>query len=180
MDPRPPLLRPGLLDGAAVLVAGGGDLGGAVAGTAAGLGAAVTELAVDPWAPAPPTAPGDFTQLVWDGDAALRAEDGSVRGVLAALDGAWLAIRAVAPERVGKIVLLAPRPGDAHAEAARAGLENLARTLSIEWARFGVRTVAIWPGDTTPAETAAELCAFLASPAGDYHSGSLLVLDGTS
>ena len=43
------------------------------------------------------------------------------------------------------ILLLAPPPGDAHAEAARAGLENLARTLSIEWARLGIRPVAIHP-----------------------------------
>jgi NAD(P)-dependent dehydrogenase (short-subunit alcohol dehydrogenase family) len=104
--------------------------------------------------------------LVWEGA-------GGIRDVL---DGAWAAIRAVAvpfmiPAEDGLIVLVAPRPDDAAAEAARAGLENLARTLSIEWARFGVRPVAIWPGTgTSPAEVA-ELVAFLASPAGAYYSG---------
>ena len=37
----------------------------------------------------------------------------------------------------GRIVYLAPPPdAGEHADAARAGLENLARTLSIEWARL--------------------------------------------
>ena len=36
-----------------------------------------------------------------------------------------------------------------HARATRAGLENLARTTSIEWARYGITTVAITPGAGT-------------------------------
>jgi hypothetical protein len=68
-------------------------------------------------------------------------------------------------------VLLAPA-GDAgpHAEATGAALENAARTLSVEWARFGVRVVALRPSGEAAAEVA-ELVAFLASPAGDYFSG---------
>jgi hypothetical protein len=94
---------------------------------------------------------------------------------LAALDGAWERILDVGlphlTEHGGQILLLAPLPDDARAEAARAGLENLARTLSIEWARFGVRPVAVLPGPrTTPAQVA-ELAAFLASRAGGYYSG---------
>ena len=57
-----------------------------------------------------------------------------------ALDDAWDAIRAhaVPPEAAGRlIVLIAPPPGDPRAAATRAGLENLARTLSIEWSRHG-------------------------------------------
>jgi NAD(P)-dependent dehydrogenase (short-subunit alcohol dehydrogenase family) len=73
-------------------------------------------------------------------------------------------------------VLLAPRPGTAEAEAARAGLENLARTLSVEWARFQVRPVAILPGDATSPAEVAELAAFLASPAGAYYSGCAFTL----
>jgi hypothetical protein len=90
--------------------------------------------------------------------------------VPAALDEAWDAIRgALRDDQL--IVLIAPPPGDAHAEAARAGLENMARTLSIEWARRGIRPVAITPGRTTSPAEIAELVAFLASPAGAYYSG---------
>ena len=90
--------------------------------------------------------------------------------VPAVLDEAWDAIRASLRDDQ-LIVLIAPPPGDAHAEAARAGLENMARTLSIEWARRGIRPVAITPGRTTSPAEIAELVAFLASPAGAYYSG---------
>jgi NAD(P)-dependent dehydrogenase (short-subunit alcohol dehydrogenase family) len=79
----------------------------------------------------------------------------------------------------GRIVYLAPAPGaGAHADAARAGLENLARTLSIEWARSQVTAVAIAPGDATEASEVAALTAYLASPAGAYFSGCLFDLRG--
>jgi NAD(P)-dependent dehydrogenase (short-subunit alcohol dehydrogenase family) len=177
-----PLLRPGLLDGVAVTVAGPrrAPLGDVVAAVAAELGARVARLAVDPSGDEPPRA-GSPHQLVWDGAGAFAAQDGA-DAVRAALDGAWLALRAVAVAgwiaagRPGQAVLLAPAPGDAHAAAARAGLENLARTLSIEWSRHGIRPVALCPGAGTEPRAVAELCAFLASPAGDYHSGSVISL----
>ena len=137
------ILRAGLLDGVGVRVDGAPE----VAERLRALGAA----------------DGDDV-LVYAGAAAP----------LEALDGAWEAIGAAGEtlrERSGRIVLLAPAPGDAHAEAARGGLENLARTLSIEWSRFGVRVTAILPGAATPPEHVAELVAFLASPAGEYYSG---------
>ena len=82
-------------------------------------------------------------------------------------------------ERAGRIVFVAPAPSAGeHAEAARAGLENLARTLSIEWARRRVTAVAIAPGDRTAAGEVAALIAYLASPAGAYFSGCLLDLRG--
>ena len=93
-------------------------------------------------------------------------------GVRAALDGAWDAIRAhmLPPGRTGGLIVLLSPPGDdAHAEAARAGLENLARTLSIEWARYAIRPVTIHQG-SDPRATA-ELVAFLASTAGAYYAG---------
>jgi hypothetical protein len=90
--------------------------------------------------------------------------------VPAVLDEAWDAIRAALRDEQ-LIVLIAPPPGDPHAEAARAGLENMARTLSIEWARRAIRPVAVTPGKATSPAEVAELVAFLASPAGAYYSG---------
>ena len=75
-------------------------------------------------------------------------------------------------QRPGKVVLIAPRPdAGAFAQASRAALENLARTLSVEWARYGITATAITPGCATTAEQLAELVCFLVSPAGDYFSG---------
>ena len=96
-------------------------------------------------------------------------------GVRAALDDAWDAIRATKlPPSPGLIVLLSPPRDGAHAEAARAGLETLARTLSIEWARYDIRPVAIHQG-ADPHATA-ELVAFLASRAGGYYAGCAFTL----
>ena len=64
-----------------------------------------------------------------------------------------------------------------HVRATRAGLENLARTTSIEWARYGITIVTILPGAEAPPESLAALCAYLASPAGSYFSGCVLALD---
>ncbi len=112
-----------------------------------------------------------------DGHAALRAcLDGAWNATCAAANGAFLS---AAGPGGGRIVYLAPPPGvGEHAEAARAGLENLARTLSIEWARYHITTVTIAPGDDTAASDVATLVAYLASPAGAYFSGCLLDLRG--
>jgi NAD(P)-dependent dehydrogenase (short-subunit alcohol dehydrogenase family) len=93
------------------------------------------------------------------------------------LDSAFISTRAVAnawigAERGGKVVLVAPRD-DAPTSAA---LENLARTLSIEWARYGITPTAILPGAATSDDEVAQLIAFLASPAGDYYSGCAFTL----
>jgi NAD(P)-dependent dehydrogenase (short-subunit alcohol dehydrogenase family) len=99
----------------------------------------------------------------------------SADGVRAALDEAWDAIRATRlPPGPGLIVLLSPQPKDAHHAAARAGLENLARTLSVEWARHAIRPVTIHQG-SDPRATA-ELVAFLASRAGAYYAGCAFTL----
>jgi NAD(P)-dependent dehydrogenase (short-subunit alcohol dehydrogenase family) len=119
--------------------------------------------------------------------------------LIATLEASWRVTRAVAnaafipDEAGGRIVYLAPPAptptqapstqasgGETHADAARAGLENLARTLSIEWARYGIRPVAIAPGPRTTPEQIAGVVAYLASPAGDYFSGCQLDLRGTS
>ena len=98
---------------------------------------------------------------------------------------AWELTRAVADSAplsagwAGRIIYIAPpQRAGAHAGAARAGLENLARTLSIEWARHGVTTAAIAPGEETSAQEIGALTAYLASPAGAYFSGCLLDLTG--
>src|SRR4051795_391292 len=145
------------------------------------------------------------------------AEDISLKGfetvVRLNLIGTWLMTHAVAtrsmiPSGGGKIisVTLSPHhglPGMAHSSAARAGVENLMRVLSIEWARFSIRTTAVASGHfrtdalkkypqpvqdsvarTIPlqrlgeAEEQAWLVAYLASPAGDYYSGDVITIDG--
>jgi hypothetical protein len=96
-------------------------------------------------------------------------------GARQALDDAWDAIRATRlPPSPGLILLLSPPPVNPHAHAARAGLENLARTLSIEWARHQIRTVTIHQNQD-PGE-AATLAAFLASRAGAYYAGCAFTL----
>jgi NAD(P)-dependent dehydrogenase (short-subunit alcohol dehydrogenase family) len=98
----------------------------------------------------------------------------------AVVNGAFLARAPQGTDgRGGRIVYIAPPPGAGdHAEAARAGLENLARTLSIEWARYGITPVTIAPGESTTASEVAALSAYLAAPAGAYFSGCLLDLRG--
>ena len=130
------------------------------------------------------------------------------------VQGTWLmthaaATKAFIPQREGKVisVTLSPHhgmPGMVHSGAARAAVENMMRTLSIEWARFNVKLCAVAAGqfDTetlrtkyprpvvenvhrtvplqrlgTPEEMA-WLVAYLASPAGDFLSGCVLTIDG--
>jgi len=99
------------------------------------------------------------------------------------LERGWIAVREIANgalipgEETGKVVLLGPPPGSGrHAEAARAGLENLARTLSVEWARYAVTAAMVAPGLHTAEEEISELVCFLVSPAGEYLSGCRLEL----
>src|SRR5436190_2295018 len=119
-----------------------------------------------------------------------------------------VATKAMIPQQGGKVisVMLSPHhglPAMAHSSAARAAVENLMRVLAIEWARFNIKTTAIASGHfrtdalkkypqpvqdgvarTVPlqrlgeAEEQAWLVAYLASPAGDYFSGTTLTLDG--
>jgi citronellol/citronellal dehydrogenase len=130
------------------------------------------------------------------------------------VQGTWLmthaaATKAFIPQREGKVisVTLSPHqgmPGMVHSGAARAAVENMMRTLAIEWSRFNVKLCAVAAGqfDTetlrtkypqqvvenvhrtvplgrlgTPEEMA-WLIAFLASPAGDFLSGCVITIDG--
>jgi len=175
------LFRSGLLEGQAVAIAAGaGAFGDTAARACADLGASVYRLAADPLdEDATATAVGGLERVdVLVDDAAARFGAGGLR---AAADGAWIAARAVATalmiEAGGKLVLVAPPPAaGVHAEATRAALENLARTLSIEWARYAIRPTAIAPGDASSADEVAALVAYLASPAGDYYSGCVFAM----
>ena len=197
------LLRPDVLAGVVVLLAGDGEsrpgsFTPAIAEACGELGAKTSRwrsgeavpadadvLVVDAassFASAPMPAPHDPAGAA---GAALRH----------CLDEAWQASHAVAnaafidAQRPGRIIYLAPRSpslthADAvhdaggHADAARAGLENLARTLSIEWARYAITTVALAPGPHTTADEVASVVAYLASPAGAYFSGCQLDMRG--
>ena len=159
------LLRPQALEGRTVAA------GGAFAAACASAGAAVL---------APGEGPVD-TLVV---DTAPAFGDGGLRGLRAALDGAWSSVLDVATDAWlrddvpgGRIIIVAPRPAAGeHAGAAAAALESLARTLAVEWARFGVRATAVVPGARTTDDELAALVAFLASAAGEYFSGCRFAL----
>jgi NAD(P)-dependent dehydrogenase (short-subunit alcohol dehydrogenase family) len=130
------------------------------------------------------------------------------------VQGTWqmthaAATKAFIPQQQGKVVSITVSPhmgfpGMVHTGAARAAVENMMRTLSVEWARFGIRTVAVAVGQfdtetlrtkypkavvdnvagTVPLgrlgteEEMAWLIAYLASPAGDFYSGCVITIDG--
>jgi citronellol/citronellal dehydrogenase len=130
------------------------------------------------------------------------------------VQGTWLmthaaATKAFIPQGGGKVlsVTLSPHngmPGMVHSGAARAAVENMMRTLAVEWARFGIKTVALAAGQFATEtlltkypqvvvdnlersipigragrpEEMAWLVAYLASPAGDFFSGTTITLDG--
>jgi NAD(P)-dependent dehydrogenase (short-subunit alcohol dehydrogenase family) len=123
--------------------------------------------------------------LVLDGASFFSGAGAGRAGMSTCLELAWSYTRIVVADALlpralgGRVIYLAPPPhAGPSAEAARAGLENLARTLSIEWARHSVTTVAIAPGASTSSAELAALAAYLASPAGAYFSGCLLDLTG--
>jgi citronellol/citronellal dehydrogenase len=130
------------------------------------------------------------------------------------VQGTWqmthaAATKAFIPQGDGKVISITVSPhmgfpGMVHTGAARAAVENMTRTLSVEWARFGTRLVAVAIGQfdtetlrtkypkaivdnvasTVPLgrlgteEEMAWLMAYLASPAGDFFSGCVITLDG--
>jgi citronellol/citronellal dehydrogenase len=175
--PDTPLFRAGLLEGRVVAVFQPGPLGEATSAACRELGARTPAFTPDEHEGSLDTlvidAAGRFAAAPQEGLAPLRA----------AADDAWVAARAAATAVMidapggGKIVLLAPAPdAGPHAQATRAALENMARTLSIEWARYDIRVTAIHPDPSTPPADVAALVAYLASPAGDYFSGCVFSL----
>ena len=140
--------------------------------------------------------------------------DGGWRAVhRLAVDAVWsmtrrCAVRSMIPRRRGLIIFIGfspPRgsPGFAHASAARAAVANLASGLSLEWSRFGIRSVCLEVGiiatdalraygeeaigewrRSTPLrrlgqpEDVAFLASFLASPGGSFITGTTIAVDG--
>lgn len=112
------------------------------------------------------------------------------------------------PEKQGKIVNIIANiykgfPGMSHTGAARAGVDNLTKSLAIEWARQGIRINAVAPGiiestglerypkelvdgiaKTVPVnelgatDDVAHAVLFLASPYAKFITGETLYVDG--
>ena len=179
------LLRPGVLDDRVVVLGGGGSLGPALAALGAAtpvLPVTTDEEAAMAHAQKLLTTHDRIDVLLHDLRPGYGA--GGHDALRATLDTAWITIRAVATtafipgERGGRVVVFAPPPRDDDPSSAgvRAAAENLARTLSIEWARHSITTVAITPGAATTDDELSALAAYLASPAGAYFSGCRLAL----
>jgi len=186
----PDLFRSDLLRGRTVVAAG------AVASACRALGASVAALDADPLDETAVTEAvarladehGGLDAVVDDAAARFAAtvtggDADPLAPLRAAADGAWLVARAAATQAMidapqgGKLIFLAPAPdAGPHAGATRAALENLARTLSVEWARHGVRPTALAPGRAGDPQQLAALAAFLVSAAGDYYSGCVFSL----
>ena len=129
------------------------------------------------------------------------------------LIGTWsmthaVATKAMIPQKRGRIVNVIAQvkrgfPGMVHTGAARAGVDNMTKTLAIEWATHGIRVNAIAPGvivttgtrqyppelldnaeKSTPlkrlgsAEEVSHLITYLASRYADFIVGQTFYIDG--
>jgi citronellol/citronellal dehydrogenase len=145
------------------------------------------------------------------------AESISEKGWLAVinnnLNGTWFATQTMAneffiPQRAGKIVTIIVNiyrgfPGMVHTGAARAGVDNMTKSLAVEWSKYDIQINAIAPGiilssgldhyppqmlqglsENIPAkrlgrvDEVASLSLFLSSPAADYLTGDTIYVDG--
>lgn len=129
------------------------------------------------------------------------------------LNGTWYMTQILGkaffiPQKEGSIVNIIANifrgfPGMAHTGAARAGVENLGKTLAVEWSKYNIQINAVAPGviqstgleqyppqlltgisDTIPAkrlgttEEVAWLSVFLCSPMARYITGETVYVDG--
>jgi citronellol/citronellal dehydrogenase len=119
-----------------------------------------------------------------------------------------VATAAMIPQKKGRIINITAQvfrgfPGMVHTGAARAGVENMTRTLAVEWAPHGIRVNAVAPGTIRSSgtdqygdallETArkaiplkrwgtvdevARVVVFLASDMNDFLTGAIVPVDG--
>jgi citronellol/citronellal dehydrogenase len=119
-----------------------------------------------------------------------------------------VAVSSMIAQRRGRIVNIIANiargfPGMVHTGAARAGVDNMTKTLAVEWAQYRIGVNSIAPGiirstgtdrypeelvemsrQQTPAkrlgtpEEVAELCAYLASDAASFVTGETWYIDG--
>jgi citronellol/citronellal dehydrogenase len=119
-----------------------------------------------------------------------------------------VAQKAMIPARRGRIVNVIANvargfPGMVHTGAARAGVDNMTKTLAVEWATHGIKVNAVAPGTIRSSGTAqygdellevsrratplkrlgtpdevARVVVFLASHFNDYVTGSTYYIDG--
>lgn len=112
------------------------------------------------------------------------------------------------PQNSGKVINIIANmfrgfPGMAHTGAARAGVDNLTKTLAVEWSKYNIQLNAIAPGiikstgleqyppeflqgveETIPAkrlgtvDEVAWLALFLSSPMANYITGETIYVDG--
>jgi len=159
----------------------------------------------------------DFLYNNAGGQFPSAAEDISEKGWLAVvnnnLNGTWFVTQIMAntffiPQQSGSIIHIIVNhfrgtPGMAHTGAARAGVDNLTKTLAVEWSPYQIRVNAIAPGiiqssgldnyppellhgvaDTIPmkrlgsTDDIAWLALFLSSPMASYITGETIYVDG--
>ena len=119
-----------------------------------------------------------------------------------------VALRSMIPQKRGRIVNIIANiqrgfPGMVHTGAARAGVDNMTKTLAVEWAQYNIQVNAIAPGiirssgtgqyppelvemsrQRTPMkrlgtpEEVAELAAYMASDAASFVNGETWYIDG--
>ena len=184
----------GLLAGKRVLVLGGGDVATVMTEALAKAGAQCGHAAVWDDARAAPDLDAIVHTGVFVAESAATAMglDDWRAGHSADLDqrffaAAGFARRCLAAGRAGSILMLGAKGGGAARATVNGALDNLVKTLSVEWARDGIRTNAVITrqigpdGVVAPGAVAAlgNLAAWLLSDYSPYVNGCVMGVDET-